>query len=137
MSGRYLWVLVAALAGAVLVSVLLRMPRPVATSASAVAEAHGVDLGLTVFDSRIEATADSVEAGSAVTLSVTNHARTPQRVRLAGYEDRVDTGEILPGVTWRGAFVADRPGEQFAWIVNDQPVGRLDIQGSHLVEGHR
>ena len=137
MNRRYGWVLIAALAGAVLVSVLLRLPRPVATTAPTPVAAHGVDFGLTVFNGWIEATTDSIEAGSAVTLSITNHASTPQRVRLAGYEDRVDTGEVLPGATWRGVFIADRPGEQFAWLVNDQPMGRLDIRGSHLVEGHR
>ncbi len=137
MNRRYGWVLIAALAGAVLVSVLLRMPRPVTATAPAPAAAQSVEFGLTVFDGRIEATADSIEAGSAVTLSITNHANTSQHVRLTGYEDRVDTGEIAPGATWRGNFIADRPGEQFAWLVNDQPMGRLDIKGSHLVEGHR
>ncbi len=137
MMGRYAWVLIAALAGAVLVSALLRMPRPDAEPAAAPAEVRAVELGVEVFDGRVEATADSIAAGTTVVLTVTNRTATTQRVRLTGYEDRVDTGEIAPGATWRGTFVADRPGEQFAWLVNDQPLGRLDIRGSHLVEGHR
>ena len=137
MMGRYAWVLIAALAGAVLVSALLRMPRPDAVPAAAPAEMRAVELGVQVFDGRVEATADSIAAGTTIVLTVTNRTATTQRVRLTGYEDRVDSGVILPGVTWRGTFVADRPGEQFAWLVNDQPLGRLDIRGSHLVEGHR
>ena len=134
---RYVWVLVAALAGAVLVSALLRMPHQAERSVAAPAQARAVMLGVEVFANRVRATADSIEVGSTVELSVTNRASTPLRVRLTGYEDRVDTGEIEPGGTWRGEFVADRPGEQFAWLVNEQPLGRLDIRGSHLVEGHR
>ena len=134
---RYAWVLVAALAGAVLVSVLLRMPGHAEPPAPAVAPVHAIILGVQVFAERVQATADSIDAGTAVTLTVTNRTGQALRVRLTGYEDRVDSGEIVPGGTWRGEFVADRPGEQFAWLVNDQPRGRLDIRGSHLVEGHQ
>jgi hypothetical protein len=68
---------------------------------------------------------------------VTNGAAVPQRLRLSGYEDRVDSGDLAPGATWRGAFLADRPGEDFAWLVGGGPSGQLAVRGSHLVEGHR
>ena len=134
---RYAWVLVAALSGAVLVSYLLRMPGHAEPPAPAAAPVHAIVLGVQVFAEQVQATADSIDAGSVVTLTVTNRTGQALRVRLTGYEDRVDSGEIVPGGTWRGEFVADRPGEQFAWLVNAQPRGRLDILGSHLVEGHR
>lgn len=137
MTRRYLWVLLAALAGGVFVSVLLRVPRAVTTMTAAPAEISAVELVLTVHDGRIEPAAESIAAGTTVDLTVTNRAATSQYLRLAGYEDRVDTGEIKPGATWAGTFIADRPGDQFAWLVNGQPAGRLDIRGSHLVEGHR
>ncbi len=78
----------------------------------------------------------ALPAGSTVTLTVTNHRPRSLRVSLAGYEDRVASPPLAPNASWHVTFVADRPGEQFAWLVNGRPEGRLDLTGSHLVEGH-
>jgi hypothetical protein len=59
------------------------------------------------------------------------------RLTLAGYEDRLDIPALAPGAGWTGQFLADRPGEDFAWLLDGQPAGRLTVTGSHLVEGHR
>jgi hypothetical protein len=56
---------------------------------------------------------------------------------LAGYEDRLAIPALSPGATWSGEFIADRPGEDFAWLLDGVPAGRLAVTGSHLVEGHR
>lgn len=72
-----------------------------------------------------------------VRLSVTNRDAVPARLALAGYEDRITIPVIAPGATWTGEFLADRPGDDFAWLLDGVPAGRLAVTGSHLVEGHR
>jgi hypothetical protein len=54
-----------------------------------------------------------------------------------GYEDRLGAVRVAPDSLWRGEFVADRPGQDFAWVLDGAPAGRLEVAGSHLVEGHR
>jgi len=56
---------------------------------------------------------------------------------LHGYQDRLMIGWIDSDSTWRGEFIADRPGDGFAWMLEGEPVGKLAVAGSHLVDGHR
>lgn len=79
----------------------------------------------------------SVEKGTRVALTVTNAGSARVRVELPGYEDRLPGLRLEPGAIWRGTFVADRPGEDFAWMVDGKPAGRFAVTGSHLIEGHR
>ena len=134
---RWLGIAVLALAGAGVVSVLLRQPRPVVPAPEGAAPAETVAVRVTISPAGVVATPASIDVGRAVALTVDNAAAAPSRLRLAGYEDRVDSGPLAPGATWRGAFLADRPGDDLAWILDDRPAGRLAVQGSHLVEGHR
>jgi len=69
-------------------------------------------------------------------LTVTNTSHDTLDLDLAGYDDRVHA-RIAPGARWRVSFVADRPGEAFAWRAGTRVVGRLAVTGSHLEEGHR
>ena len=59
------------------------------------------------------------------------------RLALHGYQDKLMIGWIEPDSTWRGEFLADRPGEDFAWMLEGEPAGKLSVTGSHLVDGHR
>jgi hypothetical protein len=68
---------------------------------------------------------------------VVHRGTGPARLALMGYEDRLGVAEVAPGATWRASFVADRPGDDFAWMLDGAPAGRLRVSGSHLVEGHR
>jgi hypothetical protein len=79
----------------------------------------------------------SVEQGTVVLAILTNTGHGSVVVELPGYEDRLTAVRIEPGVTWRGEFLADRPGDDFPWLVNGTPAGRLRVAGSHLIEGHR
>jgi hypothetical protein len=79
----------------------------------------------------------TVPKGTRVLLSVTNRRRLPVEVALPGYEDHLPSFRLRAGETWRGAFLADRPGEDFAWMIDGSPAGRFTVAGSHLVEGHR
>lgn len=136
MTRRYLWLFVAALAAAGIAGMAARGTRtPVPESAPETAAALPVSVEIQAHE--VVASTPSIPAGSRVVLTVTNSSAAPAWMRLAGYEDRVDTGPIAPGRTVRITFVADRPGERFAWIVGEEPRGRLDVTGSHLVEGHR
>ena len=137
MSGRWLLVGTLALAGAVAVSALLRVPTAPVDIGVGIAPAETVKVALDVREDAVHATRVAVDANQAVRLEATNHGLVPVRLRLSGYEDRVDIGPLAPGATWRGAFLADRPGEDFAWLVDGRPAGRLQVRGSHLEEGHR
>ena len=76
-------------------------------------------------------------AGARVRLTLHNDDTASVTVRLAGYDDRWTPPALAPGATWTTTFLADRPGDDFAWMVGDVPVGRFRVSGSHLVEGHR
>ena len=84
---------------------------------------------------------DPAEAGvpkdHRVRLTVVNHAGRAVTFTLAAYEDRVAPSALAPDSTCRLEFLADRPGDDFAWMLDGAPAGRLRVTGSHLVEGHR
>jgi hypothetical protein len=135
---RYGMAFVLAAVAALLISALLRAPRraPAPPPASP-APAAAVMVAVEVLASEVHTTPDRIAAGSLVQLAVRNRTGAAIRLALTGYEDRVTIAALEPDSTWRTRFLADRPGEQFAWLVDGQPRGRLDIAGSHLVEGHR
>jgi hypothetical protein len=68
---------------------------------------------------------------------VVNHDPGVTRLTLSGYEDQVPIPPLLPDGRWTGAFLADRPGEDFAWVLDGIPTGRFAVTGSHLMDGHR
>ncbi len=117
---------------------LARAPRrPSPEGASASALAPEVAVALVVNGGAVSPTSALVPKGHRVRLSVVNQGPAPARVELAGYQDRLAIGTLAPGEAWSGEFVADRPGEDFAWLVDGQPAGRFTVVGSHLEEGHR
>jgi hypothetical protein len=135
MMRRYVILFVVIMATSLGLLVVSRLPRQRAAAPVAVEAARPMTLD--VFQERVVTTPEAVTVGQRVELTVVNHATATMRIELAGYEDRVSVPGIEPDSSWKVTFVADRPGEQFAWIVNGEPRGRLDVTGSHLVEGHR
>ncbi len=79
----------------------------------------------------------TVPKGVRVRLNVVNRNPRPVRFALAGYQDRLGVLTLGSGESAQREFVADRPGEDFAWLVDGSPQGRFEVAGSHLVEGHR
>jgi hypothetical protein len=135
---RYLMLFVGTVAvGLVLVAVGRRIP--IAPSAGgSTPRGPVVEVAITITpDSHIEPDAISVPKDARVRLSVTNHHRLAVSLALMGYQDRFGIASVAPDSTWHGEFVADRPGDDFAWVLEGAPVGRLRVTGSHLVEGHR
>lgn len=76
----------------------------------------------------------SAPKGSEVTLVAANEGAVDRTLGLSGYEDRV-RATVAPGGTKRVVFLADRPGGDFAWLVDGSPSGRFAVTGSHLEEG--
>lgn len=124
------------LAGA-LVGLAARVWRPAPPAAEAPAARPESDLAIEIGPDGVSPATASVPKDHVVRLAVTNRTPHPVALSLAGYEDRVHAGPIAAGGAWSGTFVADRPGEGFAWIVDGVSMGRLEVAGSHLVEGHR
>lgn len=79
----------------------------------------------------------SVPKDHVVRLEVANRFRKPVSLKLLGYEDRGVALTVASDSVWRGEFIVDRPGEDFAWMLDGVPSGQLRVTGSHLVEGHR
>lgn len=79
----------------------------------------------------------SVPKDHRVSLTFSNHSGHAIVVSLSGYDPEPGIGRLEDGDTWCGTFTSDRPGDDFAWIVDGKPAGRLAVSGSHLAEGHR
>jgi hypothetical protein len=86
---------------------------------------------------RVQPPVTSVPKDHRVRLTVRNHDAKVAVLSLSGYEDRVRIPPLHPREHWTGEFLADRPGEDFAWVLNGEPAGRLAVTGQHLMEGHR
>jgi hypothetical protein len=133
---RYLGLfLIAALAG--LGATLLARGSRAPVAAPAPAAGPAVTMAITLGPRDLSASTERLPLGASVALTVSNASGARARLRLSGYEDVIDTGTLEAGAADTIHFVADRPGDRFAWLVGDELRGRLDIVGSHLEEGHR
>ena len=112
----------------------IHAPSPVVTRAP---EIPSVDLELVLTKGGLSPANSSVPKDHRVRLTIVNRRRDRVGLALHGYQDKLMIGWIEPDSTWRGEFLADRPGDGFAWMLEGEPVGQLNVSGSHLVEGHR
>lgn len=119
--------------------VLGRAPRRAAEREAAAAPAAETAVTFRLRDGGVvEPRQAAVAKDHLVRLTLVNESSAPVSTpRLPGYEDRVTIPALAPGESWSGAFTADRPGTDFALWIDGEPVARLLVQGSHLVEGHR
>jgi len=136
MKRRYLVLALAIVVASVALTMTGR-PRRDAVPPIAASAAPVVELVVVIEPGRVSPAATSVPKGHRVRLRVDHRGRATVRLALAGYEDLLDIPPLAPGTTWAGEFLADRPGEDFAWLLDGQPAGRLTVTGSHLIEGHR
>lgn len=134
---RYGLLLGAALAVALVLGLVARLPFRAARIEATPAPPAEVSLALVIADDRITPAASAVPKDHRVRLAMVNRGPRPAAVTLAGYEERLPSHTLEPGETWRADFVADLPGEDFAWLLDGRPAGRLTVTGSHLIEGHR
>ena len=136
MTRRYAILFAAVLAAAGLMSLLGRARHPAVTPPAPVAAPSHTTLRVTIDAAGLAPARAQVQRDHVVDLEIVNDGARPARVSLSGYEDRVDLKVPAAGRA-QTSFLADRPGEGFAWIVDGAPSGRLEVAGSHLVEGHR
>jgi len=135
---RYLMVFVVAIALGVIAVAVGRNARHAVRLEPEHARMPSVALDITVVsDHEITPSFASVPKDHLVHLSVTNHGRRAVTLTLMGYQDRFAAAYVPPDSTWHGEFIADRPGEAFAWILEGAPTGRLQVTGSHLEEGRQ
>jgi hypothetical protein len=134
---RYLVLLAVMLAAGALLVAVGRTRRDAARGLPAAARTPLARIALAVGDSGVVPARSSVPGGALVSLSLENRSAHPVVVALSGYQDRLRIGTLPPAGRWAGSFFADRPGDDFAWIVDGEPRGRLAVTGSHLIEGHR
>jgi hypothetical protein len=134
---RYLVLFAITLAAAAALGALARRPRREAATAAAPAPVPVVALALAIGDDGLAPAVTTAPKDHEVRLTIENRRRSRAALALAGYEDRLAIPPLAPGERWSGGFVADRPGEDFAWLLDGRPAGRFAVQGSHLVEGHR
>ena len=136
MNRRYALLAALLVVAALLLSFVTRLPRHPAAERATSAETPETVLTLAFREGRLDPERVSVPKGHRVTLTVVNQDREPVSLTLGGYQDRVHIA-LGPGETWRCSFVADLPGDDFAWMRDGRPVGVLRVTGSHLEEGHR
>ena len=135
MKRAYLALIGASLAAAVALAVLARVPQPRDTAR--VEPVHQqVDVRLTVDHGTVTPGVSTVRKGLVIRLAVLNRGTSAIRFALSGYEERVSVSGIAPDSTWRTEFLADRPGDEFEWLVDGRAAGRFIVLGSHLEEGH-
>lgn len=137
MNRAYLRLFLAVLALGVGLALLARAPRREAAPAPPPAPAPRAEIALALDAAgAIEPERSRVPKGADVTLTVSNRGATLRTLALAGYEAHVHVA-VPPGKSATLSFRADHPGDDFAWLVDGEPAGRLAVNGSHLVEGHR
>ena len=139
MTRRYLILLAAVLALGIGLSFVARsgLFRPGQTTVAASTTVAPVHVSLHVRDGAVTPAESVVPLGSRVALEVANDGHDEIELSLAGYEGRLPALHVAGVNKAAGEFTADRPGEDFAWLVDGRPAGRLQVAGSHLIEGHR
>jgi hypothetical protein len=121
---------------AMLLALAARQPHRAPADASAPAAIPETRLALSWRDGQLDPEHAAVPKGHRVLVTLVNHDAAPLSLTLGGYQDRVHA-EVAPGATWNGSFLADLPGDDFAWLAHQRPVGILRVTGSHLEEGHQ
>lgn len=136
MSRRYALLAALLVVAALALSIVARQPHRVPAADAPRAAIPVARLTLTWQGGRLDPEHVSVPKGDRVELTVVNHDSAPVALTLGGYQDRVRI-DAAAGAQWSGSFVADLPGDDFAFLHDGQPVGTLRVTGSHLEEGHR
>jgi len=139
MTRRYLLLLAAVFAVGIALSFVARSRwmRPAQAPPSTATTVARVSVSIHVRDGVITPGESVVPLGAKVALEVVNDGQKEIMLALSGYEGRLAAVHVAGVTTTRTEFTADRPGEDFAWLVDGHPAGRLQVAGSHLIEGHR
>lgn len=137
MTRAYRWLAIAVLAGAIALAAFARAPKQEPRPAPSSPLVFGAALHIEIVRGGVRPERTEVMKGSTVLVAVANRDARLHSFSLAGYEDRFASNSIGAGDSTVLRFFADRPGEDFAWIVDGRPAGRFAVRGSHLEEGRR
>lgn len=136
MKRAYFVLFAAVIAAAAATALLARMPGPAPAPVGDAPEVPTTALSIAIDQGAIEPERTTVPKGHDVRLRVENRESHRVALVLAGYEDRLSL-VLEPREERTVSFISDRPGADFAWLLDGEPAGRLTVSGSHLVEGHR
>ena len=133
------WALLAAavVLAALALAAASRLPRPRPAAPPAPAPAPLASLALEIRDGTVSPELVTYRLGTRLAVTYVNRGRAAVRVALAGYEGQRPERTLEPGGSRTDTLRLDLPGEDFAWRLDGEPVGRLRVAGSHLVAGHR
>jgi hypothetical protein len=137
MTRRYLMLATGLLLAGLALVGLGRMHRASPVRAAEVMAPTRVTLEVAIDESGVVPSPVVVPVNARARLHVVNRGTRAIRLTLAGYQDRLGDLSLRPGEAVDREFLADRPGQDFAWLVDGHPLGRFVVSGSHLVEGHR
>ena len=137
MTRAYRWLTLAVAAGAVALALFARAPKPVPHPDAPAVASPAESLAIEIVNGEVRPERSVVPKGASVTLTIRNRDGAPRRLSLAAYEDRWSPGPISAGTETIVRFRADRPGADFAWLVDGRPSGVLVVAGPHLEEGHQ
>jgi hypothetical protein len=137
MKQGYLTLLAISLATAIALSVFGHRTPVAPHAADAHEKAPREEVAIVIANGEVSPAVTSVSKDHLVRLTVANGGPAPVALRLAGYEDRVAIATFAPRETRTIEFLADRPGDDFTWLVDGRPRGRFAVTGSHLIGDHR
>ncbi len=127
--------------GVVIVGVALgllsRLPRHEAVQPQAITAAEPVAVSLELSpEGAVLSDHGGAPKGAIVLLRIVNRGSVARTLSLSGYEERLHL-PVAPGEIAHATFRADRPGSDFAWLVDGAPSGRFAVTGSHLEDGRQ
>lgn len=137
MNRAWLLLAVLVLAGALALSVVARLPRSAPAPAAAPAPPPLDRATLEVKGDSLSPARIEAVLRHRLAITITNRGPRPARLSLSGYEHAFAPRELAPGGSCSDTLMLDLPGEDFAWMLDGRPAGRLRVAGSHLAEGHR
>lgn len=128
------------MAGTVILALALTVigrPRRTETPRPAATVTPVMEVTIVITGGQVSPATSAVPKGHRVRLRVEHRGDGTVQLALAGYQDLLEIPPLATGAVWTGEFLADRPGDDFAWLLDGRPAGRFAVTGSHLVEGHR
>jgi hypothetical protein len=137
MRRRYLGLMLAVVLMSLAIVALARRPHREPAAAAAPAAPAETELVVVLEGGGVSPATCSIPKDHDIRLRVINHRPGAATLTLIGYQDRVTIQGLPSGGERQVEFVADRPGDDFVWILDGLDAGRLSVTGSHLVEGHR
>lgn len=136
---RLLWVALATIGAGVLLALLLRSQASIPASEEAAPEPlPRFDVQAELGASGLDPYRIQVPKDHEVHLLVRGGTDAPEGLlTILGYEDMAPGVDMGPGQGREIVFESTRPGDDFAISLGGTILGRLEVTGGHLEEGHQ